>query len=498
MRAEVLRELARSRTPVDRLRTRTTAAATTGIGVAALAAASIAGLGTGDLQDAGFVRPSPTGGLDEFVPTQVGLAPFLAQAGLRPGAVLAAVLLVVPFAALAGQALRVGSLALEREAAQLALSGATPADLRRLRSTRTARAFGLGGVLAGPAYLLLWLLLGRALPVGSRLLPDLEVWMLLVWVALAVALALLGTAVGARRLAESAPLARATSANPPPPAGQVVLAAAAALLLPVAVYAAPLAADGVVPPAVLLLEALLLVTAVSGFVARRAARRAPLSGSAGDRADRRQGQAGRPAPRRLVSGRLSRDPAVAVLAAAQRRGSPKAAGAVAGVLFVCGLSFGVEAVLITDVLRPAGGLQQSELDFYIGGALLAGLVGLTAAIVALLALALSLTDHLLGARRAVASTAALGTDLPRLVAVQTRALRMTAVPATAAGSLLAGLLYAGPTLMGSPASGLRAAAASCAVAVLASLLVAIACRAVAGLLSGRVTSAAALENLRTP
>ena len=199
-----------------------------------------------------------------------------------------------------------------------------------------------------------------------------------------------------------------------------------------------------------------------------------------------------------MAGRFSRDPAVAVLAAAQRRSSPRAAGAVAGVLFVCGLSFGIEAVLITDLLRPSEGLQQGNLDFYVGGALLAGLVGLTASIVALLALALSLTDHLLGARRAVASTAALGTELPRLVAVQTRALRMTAVPATAAGTLLAGMLNAAPLLLRAPVDGLRAVAETFAVTVVASLLVAMACRAVAGLLSSRVRSAAALENLRTP
>lgn len=204
----MLRELARSRTPVDRLRTRATAAATTGIGVAALAATSIAGLGTADLQNGGFVGSRPTGELFEFVTASSSLAPFLAQPGLRPGAVLAAVLLVLPFAALAGQALRVGSLALQREAAQLALSGATPADLRRLRRRRTARAFGLGGLLAGPGYLLLWLLLGRALPFGSRLLPDPQAWLLLVWVAVAVALALLGTVVGGRRRAQAADDAR--------------------------------------------------------------------------------------------------------------------------------------------------------------------------------------------------------------------------------------------------------------------------------------------------
>lgn len=490
MRTEVLRELSRARTPVDRLRSRTTAAATAGIGVAALAASSIAGLGAADLQGGGYVVPGTGGGLDEFVTSGGGLAPFLAQPGLRPGAVLAAVLLVVPFAALAGQALRVGSLAQQREAAQLALSGATPADLRRLRRSRAARAFGIGGLLAGPAYLLLWLLIGRALPFGSRLLPDLQGWLLLVWAAVAAGLWLLGAAVGGRRRAAVAPLARTTSPDTPPSAARVWLTAAVAVLLPVAAF--QLSVDGGMLALALLLEGLLLLAVVSGVVARRAARTTPLLDEAGGRPS-----AGR-ARRRLVAGRLSRDPAVAVLAAAQRRGSPRAAGAVAGVLFVCGLSFGVEAVLVADVLTPDEGMGQSDLGFYVGGALLAGLIGLTAAVVALLALALSLTDHLLGARRAVASTAALGTDLRQLVAVQSRALQMTAVPATAAGALLAGLLFAVPLMLRSPGKGLAAAAASLGVALLASLLVALACRAVAGLLSGRVRAAAALGNLRTP
>lgn len=491
MRTEVLRELSRARTPVDRLRSRTTAAATAGIGVAALAASSIAGLGGADLQSGGYVVPGTGGGLDEFVTGPGGgLAPFLAQAGLRPGAVLAAVLLVVPFAALAAQALRVGSLSQQREAAQLALSGATPADLRRLRRSRAARAFGIGGLLAGPAYLLLWLLLGRALPFGSRLLPALQGWMLLVWPAVAAGLWLLGAAVAGRRRAAVAPLAGTTSPDTPPSAARVWLSAAAAVLLPVAAF--QISVDGGLLAPALLLEGLLLLAVVSGVVARGAARTTPLSDEAGGRR-----AAGR-ARRRLVAGRLSRDPAVAVLAAAQRRGSPRAAGAVAGVLFVCGLSFGVEAVLVADVLTPDEGMGQSDLFFYVGGALLAGIIGITAAVVALLALALSLTDHLLGARRAVASTAALGTDLRRLVAVQSRALRMTAVPATAAGALLAGLLFAVPLVQRSPGKGLAAAAASLGVALVASLLVALACRAVAGLLSGRVRAAAALENLRTP
>jgi hypothetical protein len=398
--------------------------------------------------------------------------------------VLAAVLLAVPFAALAGQALRVGSLALEREAAQLALAGATPADLRTLRARRTSRAFGLGALAAGPGLPPAVAAPRQGAAGGARLLPEPQV---LARAGVGGGRGCAAPARGGRRwtppLRTAAAGAR-VGARPPPSAARVASTAAAAVLLPLLAWRLDIGSSSALSAVLVLVEGLLLLVTVSGMVARRAARGV----STGD------GSAvpGR-ARRRPVSGRFTRDPAVAVLAAAQRRSSPRAAGAVAGVLFVCGLSFGVEAALIADVLAPAQGLQQSDLVFYVGGALLAGALGLTGAVVALLALALSLTDHLLGARRSVASTAVLGTDLPRLVAVQTRALTTTAVPATAAGTLVAGSLYTVAGLLSSPAYGARTGAAVLAAVVLASLLVALACVGVARLLSGRVRSAAALE-----
>jgi hypothetical protein len=141
------------------------------MGVALLAAASIAGLRATEPTG---VPCSYEDGAAEVVEEQLqvrgGLAPFLAQDGLRPGTVLAAVLLVLPFAALALQALRVGSLALEQQAARLCLAGATPSDLRRVRVRRSALSFGAGGLLAGLLHLLLWPALGPAVSPGWRLL----------------------------------------------------------------------------------------------------------------------------------------------------------------------------------------------------------------------------------------------------------------------------------------------------------------------------------------
>lgn len=510
MTPQVLRELSRARTPVDRLRTRMTALAAAGTGVALLAAISIAVLRSTEPTGVtvGYTDPDGRQVVEQQLAAEGGLAPFLAQEGLRPGAVLAAVLLIVPFLALALQALRVGSLALDRHEALLALAGATPGDLRHVRMRRTAASFGLGALLAGPLYLLLWLLLGRALPAGWRLLPIPQAWLPLAWLAVAGLLTLAGAGIGARSRPQRAdPLARARHAEPPPRvlvAWLSGLGAVAVLLF--ALRAASVSNSDVAEAAVLLLEALLLLVCASTVVALRAARTRGAPGRGDDNSSAASAGAGRSrtsrrvgaaptANRRLFGSRGSHNAAVTVLAAAQRRGNPRAAGAVAGVLFICGLSFGVEAAFIASVLNQSDVVSAAP---YVGGALLAAVVGAVGVLVALLALALSLTDHLLSARRSVASTAALGTEPGRLLAVQTRALSATAAPATASGTLLAGLLFALPTLGLSLPRFAATVASVLAVTVLSAGLVALACRLVAIMLAGRLRTAASLDNLRIP
>ncbi len=490
MKAEVLRELSRSRTPVDRLRARATALAAAGMGVAVIAAASIAGLRGTEATAATSYDIDGTGTAFVEEPTvDGGLAPFLVQDGLRPGTVLAAVLLVLPFTALALQALRVGSVALDQQASRLSLAGATPADLRRVRVRRAGLAFGTGGLLAGPCYLVLWLALGPAVSPGWRLLPVPQAWLPLVWLAVAAALVVVGAALAVRsgRRRPDA-LSRGPAASPPPAPAVAWLSGLAAVGVLVAVFRAATASDGLVA-AGLLVVVLLLLVCVHAVVTRRAsATRSPAPASA-DRLPR--------GPYRLLGGR---DGAVGVLAAAQRRANPRACGAVAGVLFVCGLSFGVAAAFSAGILLPSTdeyGIG-SEVAFYVGGAGLAAAVGLVAAVVALIALALTLTDHLLTARRSVAATAALGADLRRLRAVQDRALTATAVPATVAGTLLAGGTYSLLDVGASFERVLPLLGVVLATALLAGLLVAGACRLVSVSLSARLRTAAALEHLRTP
>jgi len=117
-----------------------------------------------------------------------GLARYLTENDLRPGVVIAALLLTVPVLAFTVQALRVGSVARDRRMASLRLAGATPRDVRTVAAADAGGAALAGGLLGGPAYLLLWLLAGVLPPAGTRMLDtpdalDLATWAVLVPIA---------------------------------------------------------------------------------------------------------------------------------------------------------------------------------------------------------------------------------------------------------------------------------------------------------------------------
>ena len=170
--------------PTERRRERLIAVAVAGCGMCLIGAAAIAGL-TGDT-DSGS---APDGLL--------GLAPYLGQAGLRGGVVFGALLLVVPFVVFAVQVLRLGTAARQRRLAAIRLTGATRGDLRRIAAAEGIRPGLVGSSLAGPAYLVLWLLLGLLLPRGYRLLPPLSLIPLLTWLGLVPALTAASAAAAA-------------------------------------------------------------------------------------------------------------------------------------------------------------------------------------------------------------------------------------------------------------------------------------------------------------
>lgn len=479
MRSEVVRELSRVRSPLDRLRRATTAAAAAGIGAVALAATSVAGLATTSVgQLEGVPVPDASAGGDLAVVDGADLAPYVAEAGLRPGVVLALLLLVMPFLALARQAVRVGSLQLDRRAGLLVVAGAGAGDLRRVAARRGAEAFALGGLAAGPVHVVGWVLLGLLPPVGQRLLPVPQWWLLLVWPVLVVGLAAVGAGLGRRGAAVAVdPVGFSRAPAVPAPTAAVVAAGAGVLVTGVLfgrVLTGPRIGSGEADwatPAVLLLLLGSVALLTTTLVSRRTARR--------------------PGPRRRpprVRAGAHGDAAVAVLAAAQRRGDPTAAGTVAAVVLLAGAAVGIATALAAET--------QGE-SFYVTGSVLAGTVAAGGALVGLAALALATTDRLLGAGRSVAATAALGADVRRLVAVQERALSTTAVPAVVLGTSLGGLGWG----VASVAAGAAPASAVLDVlvaTVLAGLVVRLACGVLARALTGRVRAAAALENLRTP
>jgi hypothetical protein len=390
-----------------------------------------------------------------------GFAPIVAEPQNRVGTATAVVLLTIPLIALIVQAMHVGQLARDRTRSMLSLAGATPHDLRRVDAWETATAFAWGGALAGPGYLVLWLLLGELPSPGSRLIPAVGGELVLSWLGVVTALTGMGVVAG-RIKRPASPLG---ASRPTPRSNHWLrgtIAAGGAICLPA--YGGNLdTITGDFFPFVIVVEVLLVLAAAAAFIAWFTSRTTP--------------------------SRFRADQAVELLAAAQRRGYPGAAGWVGAVLFVCGLAFYVEVAFLVSLARGTDTVA-ADVMFYAGPTFVAIAAGAGAVAVAVAALAIRMADHLTTAHRAVAATAALGVEPDRLVAVQGRVLAATAVPATLIGYL-------------TPAVAVVASGPSptLAVALLTAPLLWVAIRAtchlVARLQSARISEASAVDHLRT-
>jgi hypothetical protein len=398
-----------------------------------------------------------------------GLAPYVTQAGLRPGVVLGAVLLTVPVLALAVQALRVGSVARERRLASLRLAGATPGDVRTVAGVEAGLAAAVGGLLAGPIYGLLWLVLGVMLPFGSRLVPTPTPVDLAVWAGVAAATALGGGVAGAvvqgnvvvdplgvRRRAGDDSRSRWVNR------GALTIGS----LLLVGGWLAASPDRG--------LELVVLVAAILGILL--------LAFAGGSRLVRRRG-------RRLQRRGTAED----LLAGARLAAEPRAPGRVAAVLAVCGFALGLEAVIVTGLFGQDGP-QGQDLGFYLTGFGMAGVGVLLAVVIAVLTLLVGAADQLLDARRPLASLAALGVDRTTLERVLRRQQSAAAVPSVLVGTGLGGLAAA---VLGGDDASLGAGLLGCGLAALvAAVAVSVAVRATTRLLRSRLTAVLDPENLR--
>jgi len=405
-----------------------------------------------------------------------GLSDYLTDGGLRPGVMIAALLLAVPVLALTVQSLRVGSVARDRRMASLRLAGATPRDVRTVAAAEAGGGAIAGALLAGPAYLLLWLLVGILPPSGMRMLDAPHALDLLAWAALVplagAAGALAGAAIQGRILV--APLGVRRRNRPPAPgrASRAALIAGIALIV-TSIAAVPLLAPhsaGALGLLILAMLGLLLAAFAGG-------------------------------PRLvLASARVlaRRSGAEALLAARRLRADPCSAGRVAGVLVVCGVALGVEAVLVAELLLD-GGLDDQG-GFYLAGYGMAALAVLVAAAVALLTLLVGAADGLLDARRPLATLSVLGVDEQALVRVLARQLSATAVPAVVAGALAGGpgfaLLIATSNDERALEAATRALLPAGFAAVAAAFVLATAARLAARLLRSLIRTAIDPENLR--
>jgi hypothetical protein len=122
---------------------------------------------------------------------------YLQEGGLRGGVVLATIFLAATACALAYQALKLGTAARDRRLAAFRLAGATPSQVRRLGAVEGAIAGLVGGILAGPVYLVLTLII-QALPRVARVLPKPDLWDLAAWPVLAIVLSAATAVLGSR------------------------------------------------------------------------------------------------------------------------------------------------------------------------------------------------------------------------------------------------------------------------------------------------------------
>jgi cell division protein FtsX len=176
MTLETLVKLARSRTPADRSRIQLATAALALSGALLLGALRIARLGESELSKAIYSN-------------------YVAESGLRAGLIAILVILALLTAGLAVQALRLGTAARERRMAALRLAGASSKQVRQLSVTDAAMAGLAGGLLAGPVYLVLSLLLGL-LPRMAQILPGAELVDVLIWIPVVVITTGAGALIG--------------------------------------------------------------------------------------------------------------------------------------------------------------------------------------------------------------------------------------------------------------------------------------------------------------
>ncbi|WP_433163217.1 FtsX-like permease family protein [Kribbella sp. CA-247076] len=392
MRLETLVQLARSRTPADRSRVRLATAALGLSGMFLLGSLRIARLGNGDLDKAVYSN-------------------YVAESGLRSGLIAILVILAALTAGLAVQAVRLGTAARERRLAALRLAGASDKQVGRLAVTDAALAGLAGGLLAGPIYLVLSLLLG-ALPRMVRVLPGAELIDVLVWIPVVVVMTAAGALIGSMMHRDHL-IPRAER-----PAEQRRTGLIAG---PVMVVLGLVGARwvGYIASTVLVVGTGLMFFALSSVWLRAIGRRLSRSGD----------------PANLLTG---------VRLVADSRPTSR----MATLLGCCGVLVGTLVSGIAGV--TADFARAADRVFYVTGFALAVVGLLLVVATGLAALIVGVADQLVDHRRQLACLTALGVDARFLRRVIRRQLTAVAGPALAIGLLLGPLLGLGRMIGGRP------------------------------------------------
>ena len=463
----VLRRLAVPGTEDDRRRARLVSFSVAGAGAFLLAAVALLSIPGPRLVE---IAGDGTGRYQRD-PAILTLAPFLSQQGLsRSGeraTAVGAFLLVIAFVLLGVQALRTGTAARERRLAALSLAGATGPQLRRLAFLEGGRAAAIGGLLAGPGYLLLWFGLGHLLPSGSRLLPAPGLAVALAWPLLVIELAAAGG------------LAAALAARP-------------AVVSPLGLTrrgARPLTRVDVVPPVGFLVAlgiGLALAWRGDGgavFVLLPATVGLSITG-------------GRWLVLLIARLAVRGDGLVSSLAGYRLLADVRSPGRVAAVLFTVGVALAITTRIGAEELNSAVSGDTGTVGSTLGTIAAALLTALIAATVASVTLAVGATEQVLDGRRGTAVLVALAASPQFVHRVVRRQLMLAAVPAAVLGALIGRLAISDVTsgqlpnvqsLLSLPIAVLIAALAAVLGALVAARVVAPAIRA-----------AATPDNLRAP
>jgi len=388
---------------------------------------------------------------------------YIQEDGIRTGVAFAAALLAVAAFLLAFQALKLGTAARDRRLAAFRLAGATPHQVRGLGAVDAGIAGLLGGILAGPLYLVLTLAI-QTLPRTARMLPPANSVDLVTWPIVAVVLAVAAGAVGAllgrgvisepqERRAKAPNVIRAATTGA---AGLGLLLLSHLLTTRGIVFLVPVGLG-------LILVCLALPTLLIAWQGKRLEQ--------------------------------SRDP-LKVLAGGRLLRTARPHGRTLALLVFCGSAVGFVASMAVELAQTRE--DNYDVSFQVTGLVFATGAAVFTALIAGVSLLAGTADDLLDQRRQLTALNVLGVGEAQLRTSVRHQLTSSVMWAVATGLLVGGLLHADIAVRDSyspdPQAGLLA---TIGLAVVGAGLAWLIAGAAAFLLRGQVHEAVAAENLRS-